>query len=143
MDLTSKEAFRLGFLTRCAEEGLTGTALQARIKSAAEGATEKRANPGLTIPSWLLALPLVGGAARSAGNALYDIAQTGGALAVGAPAAAGLAAGGLGGYALAKFNEPNITDDDVKAQEVADTYRRYAQRLKIRRKLNPTYRQAR
>ena len=31
MDVTEKEAFRLGFLSRCAEEGLTGKDLQARI----------------------------------------------------------------------------------------------------------------
>jgi hypothetical protein len=36
MNLTEKEAFRLGFLARCAEEGLTGESLQSRIKNAGE-----------------------------------------------------------------------------------------------------------
>lgn len=132
MDLTEKEAFRLGFLTRCAEEGLTGDALQTRIKAAAEKKADLAAF-----------LSLLGGAARTGWEGAKGLAATGGQLAIGVPAAVGLAGGGLGGYALAKFNEPNITDDDVKAQELADTYRRYAQRLKINRKLSQAYRPAR
>ena len=133
MELTSKEAFRLGFLARCAEEGLTGPELQSRIKLAAE----KQAL------GYLEGTLLAGQLGRGAANSLYDIARSGATLLLGAPLAGGLAAGGLGGYALAKFNEPNVSDDDVKAQEISDTYRRYAQRMKIRRKLNPSYRQAR
>ena len=52
---------------------------------------------------------------------------------VGIPAAAGLAAGGALGYGAAKLDEPNVTPDDIKAKEIAETYKRYTDRLKARR----------
>lgn len=60
-------------------------------------------------------------------------------LAVGLPAAAGLVGGGALGYGAAKMDEPDITPDDIKAKEIADTYKRYTDRLKARR----TYQQYR
>ena len=54
-------------------------------------------------------------------------------LAVGLPAAAGLVGGGALGYGAAKMDEPNVTPDDIKAKEIADTYKRYTDRLKARR----------
>jgi hypothetical protein len=115
MDVTEKEAFRLGFLSRCAEEGLTGEALQERIKQAADG--------------W-----------AGAGT---DALTAGALLTVGLPAAAGLVGGGLMGTGLAKFTEPNISEDDVKAQELAQTYKVYADRLRAKRKFYDKYRTAR
>ncbi|NDD52612.1 hypothetical protein EBZ39_01820 [bacterium] len=95
VDVTSKEAFRIGFLTRCAEEGLTGDALQARIKQA---------------------------------GILGTIGQ-----AAGLPAAVGLGTGAALGYGAAKLTEPDITEDDIKAQELADTYRVYANKMRAAR----------
>lgn len=67
-DLNEKEAFRLGFLTRCAEEGLTGEQLQSRIQAVGE----KQASWGSFFGT-LLGLPaaagLAGGAALGYGAA--------------------------------------------------------------------------
>ena len=95
---TDKEAFRLGFLARCAEEGLTGEKLAARIKQAGE-------------------------VTDSIGYML------------GVPVAAGLLGGGAIGYGLAKAHEPPLDEDEIKAQEIANTYRVFAERAKARRKL--------
>jgi hypothetical protein len=123
MDLTEKEAFRLGFLTRCAEEGLTGSELQGRIKQASAA-------------DWLL--PIGTGAV---GLYLANRVPGAGPL-VGLIPAAGLAAGAGLGYGAAKLTEPNISAEDIKAQELADTYRIYAQRARANRQAKK-YRQAR
>lgn len=112
MATTEKDAFKIGFLTRCAEEGLTGEKLAARLD-----ALEKRA-----APDW-----------STAANAL-------GTLAYGVPIATGLVGGGLLGYGAAKVTEPKLSDDEIKAQELAHTYKVYADRIKARRKLKQ-YRQ--
>jgi len=66
-------------------------------------------------------------------GALGDAFKNVGLLTVGVPAAAGLALGGGLGYGAAKIDEPEITPDDIKAQELAETYKRYTDRLKARR----------
>lgn len=95
---TNKNAFKLGFLTRCAEEGLTGEKLAERLKQA---------------------------------GALTD----GLGFMVGIPVGLGLAGGGAIGYGLAKAHEPELDENDIKAQEIANTYRVFAERAKARRKL--------
>jgi hypothetical protein len=125
MDVTAKEAFRLGFLARCAEEGLTGEHLDARIKSAAEK------------QSWWWTIPAAGVAALAGGSLIrggvHD-AVSGLGTAAGLIPAGGLLAGAGLGYGAAKMTEPNITDDDIKAQELADTYRIYAEKAKANRR---------
>lgn len=141
MDISAKDAFRLGFLTRCAEEGLTGEALQQRIANAAN--TEKTAG------FWSYALPASALAAISAavgygGKATADAARTAATipgiagravagLGTGA-AAAGLLGGGALGYGAAKMTEPEISDEDIKQQELAETYRIYADRARAKRR---------
>jgi hypothetical protein len=126
MDVTAKEAFRLGFLARCAEEGLTGDRLETRIKSAAE-----KQSWGWLIPA-AIAGAGAGGLAIARGG-LHDLASGAGTLAGLIPAGGLLAGAGLG-YGAAKMTEPNITDDDIKAQELADTYRIYADKAKANRR---------
>lgn len=118
MDVTNKEAFRLGFLTRCAEEGLTGEELRGRIKQAFMVPT------GYAVP----ALAVLGGLALASGQ--------GGSLGTiaGLPSAVGLAGGAALGYGAAKLTEPDISADDIKAQELADTYRVYARKMEAARK---------
>jgi hypothetical protein len=127
-NIDAKTAFQMGFAARCQEEGLSE-------KAAAERATRIKAAAG-----WLSALT---GAGQAAGNAIgttYDAAAKVvgdlgaplGMLAVGVPIAGGLAAGAAGGYGLAKLNEPDIDEDDIKAQELARTYKIYADRIKSR-----------
>lgn len=106
MSDAAKEAFKMGFLTRCAEEGLTGEKLDARLAQ-----LEKTAEGGL-----------------GALAALYGV-----------PIGLGLAGGGALGWGAAKLTEPQLDDDQIKAQELAHTYRVYADRLKARRKAK-TYR---
>lgn len=93
-----KDAFKLGFLTRCAEEGLTGEALAARLKQA---------------------------------SALTD----GLGMMLGVPIGLGLAGGGAIGYGLAKAHEPELDENEIKAQEIANTYRVFAERARARKKL--------
>ncbi len=119
MDMTEKEAFRLGFVTRCAEEGLTGEQLAARIKSAAE----KKALIEYALP----AAAVLGGAALMGPS-------TSAGVALGLPAAVGLGLGSGLGYGAAKVTEPPISDEDIKAQELADTYRLYAAKARANRK---------
>lgn len=58
------------------------------------------------------------------------------------PIVAGLAAGGGLGWGAAKMTEPNIRDEDIRAQEIEQLYRTQAKRLKARRDYEK-YRQAR
>ena len=125
MDVTAKEAFRLGFLARCAEEGLTGEHLSARIKSAAE-------KQSWIIPALGLGATALGGLAIARGG-IKDITNSAGLLAGLIPAGGLLAGAGLG-YGAAKMTEPNITDNDIKAQELADTYRIYSEKAKANRR---------
>lgn len=124
MDVTAKEAFRLGFLARCAEEGLTGPALDARIKKASVPL-------GYAIPT----LGVLGGLAIASGR--------GGAIGTlaGLPAAIGLGTGAALGYGTAKVTEPDISAEDIKAQELADTYRIYANKARAARKAREYRRQ--
>lgn len=108
MDVAGREAFTRGFLTRCAEEGLTKEAVSARIDDAARF-KQAAGEPGL-------------------------LANTAGA-AVGLPILAGLLAGGTLGYGAAKVTEPDTDVDQVRADEIANTYRVYAQRAAAKKKL--------
>jgi hypothetical protein len=99
----NRDAFKLGFLTRCAEEGLTGEALEARLRL-----TEK--------------------------DAVVGVADALGATAL-LPVGASLLGGGALGWGAAKLMEPKLTEDEIKAQELANTYRVYADRLRAKRKL--------
>jgi hypothetical protein len=130
MDVTDKEAFRIGFLSRCAEEGLTGDALTARIKSAAEK------------KSWVWPALTYGLGGALAAESLRRGGVTGGvkdfglgALGlIGTGAAAGLAGGAGLGYGLASATEPNISDDDIRSQELAQTYKILADKARAKRK---------
>lgn len=135
-DLSKKEAFRLGFLTRCAEERLVGEALAARIKSAGEK------------KSWLWPLFAMGGSAalgaglgRGATTGVGDL-LSGYASLLGTAGAAGLAGGAGIGYGLARATTPNITDDEIRAQELAQTYRIYAERARAKKRAKKQYRVA-
>lgn len=115
MELSEQDAFKLGFLARCAEEKLTGAALDARLEKAA--AIKDWASPGL----------------NRAASGLSDI--TGAYLAAATvPFGLSILGGGALGYGAAKMVEPKINDDEIKAREIADMYRLYADKAKSRRK---------
>lgn len=106
MDLDSideRQAFKLGFAAYCADKGMTPENATKFVKTA------------------------------TVGGLLGDMAQLGAMGLVALPAAAGLAIGGGIGHGAAKLNEPDITPEQIKAQEIANTYKVYTDRLKARR----------
>lgn len=113
--LTAKEAFKIGFLAKCAEDGLTPDQMLARVK-AAKDAFEKRAFIG----------GLLGSAAGAVGGAAKTVAGYGIPLALAAPPILG----GLAGYGLAKATDVDDTDvDDIKNRELVEEYKRQAAKL--------------
>jgi len=111
MDVNEKEAFKLGFLYRCAEESLTGANLQGRIKAAADLCKSGAFDMSMLNPT----------------GAISNLASV--------PIMLGTVAGGLGGHLAAKLTEPDVDEDDLKAKELAAAYKAYAARAKTNRKL--------
>lgn len=197
-NVTEKEAFRMGFMSRCAAEGLEKAAALERLKAAVQGI---HAAPGNFYDSWMnapkgtgaasymdkwynpwtkntdsltrgegtlrsigrgaalaapaaaaaaaapaLALPasLLGGGFLAGGGAKNALGAAGTAamLPVGLLGAAGLAGGAGLGYLGAKFNEPSVNEDEIKAKELAQAYKVYTDRMKAR-KAYSQYRQSR
>jgi hypothetical protein len=101
--IDEKQAFKLGFAEYCAQQGMTPEEATSFAKKSA------------ALPGW--------------GETINQL----GYLGIGVPAAAGMALGGGLGYGAAKLDEPDITPEDIKAKEIADTYKRYTDRLKSRR----------
>lgn len=110
--MTPKEAFFVGFLSRCVDDGLTVEQMGERVKQAED---------------------LLGGMLKGAG-VLGDLAgAAGGVASTALPLALALPplVGGLGGYTLARMGDIDDTDvDDIRKQELKDTYHLEAQRLR-------------
>ena len=109
MPLTPREAFRIGFVMRCADEGLTGEQVRERVEKAA-ALVEKRGGP----------LSALGGLAGHAGGLLL---------------AAPLAAGVGGGYLAHKMVEDSVDEDDVRQQELIAELKHWARRAREQRKM--------
>jgi hypothetical protein len=130
MDLTAQDAFKLGFLSRCAEERLTGAALDARLEKAAAFNKAASGIGDLVTFSPIQGTNAIAGAVGTGASTLWDAAK-----AITAVPVAGSILGGAGlGYGAAKMMEPTINDDELKAQELAATYKLYADKAKNRRK---------
>jgi len=112
MDVTEKEAFKLGFLQRCAEEQLTGADLELRIKAAEA-----------FVKSAALQLPTMADSWQALGNIAYT------------PLMLATVGGGLAGHVAGKMTEPDVDEEDLKARELAAAYKAYAARAKTNRKL--------
>jgi hypothetical protein len=136
-DVSEKDAFKLGFLARCAEEQLVGAELETRIKRAGE---KQSVWPVLAA----LGVGAAGGAAagRGATGGLKDLLSAYGST-LETAGAAGLAGGAGLGYGLAHATTPNISDDEIRAQELAQTYRVYADRARSKNRAKKKYRVAR
>lgn len=105
--LTPRDAFKVGFLARCAEEGLTAPQIADRVKVAAD-----------KFASFLGGL----------GSATGSVLSTGIPLALAAP----VALGGVAGYGLSRMTDIDDTDvDEIKNTELLDTYA--AETAKLRR----------
>jgi hypothetical protein len=123
--MTPQEAFKLGFLARCVEGGLSDEQTNALAKRAADlvGEQEKSAEGiadavGKTI----------GGVMEAGGKAVYPLA----ALALATPPA-------LGGLAAYFKNQATDIDEDdvesVKKQELIAQYKRMADQLRRQKQL--------
>ena len=113
--MTNKEAFKIGFLMKCAEEGLTPSQVEERItqkvemiKKAENVAMVKKADPD--------SRGLVG----TGYDALKTILGKAWPLAVAAP----WVVGGVGGYALSKAQDDIYSVEEAKKrEEIAEYYR--------------------
>lgn len=119
--LTPAESFRLGFLTRCADEGLTSAEAEQRAKLA-------------SVEGWPIVRHVSG--AFETGLGLFTKAPMY-AAALGIPAAG--AVGALAGYGLAGagVNMPDKPSDDpdaaaVKHRELVDALRQHTEQIRHR-----------
>jgi hypothetical protein len=141
-NIDAKTAFHLGFAARCQEEGVTAKSAAQRIEFF-EKAAILPALPALgsAVWPWLAALGTGAYALYQGTKGVAKEVAPAAKFLAGVPIAAGLAGGAGLGYGLAKLNEPSVTEDDIKAQELAQTYKIYADRLKARQAYQK-YRQA-
>lgn len=124
--LTPKEAFKVGFLTRCVEDGLTPDQMLSAVKLAAD-MFEKRAFIG----------SLLGKGVDTAAGAAGSLGRMG---AVGALLAPPIL-GGVAGYGLARATDVDDTDvDAIKNRELVEEYQRQAAKMH-RQKMVRQYKQ--
>jgi hypothetical protein len=112
--MKNEEAYKIGFLLRCAEEGLAPDQITDRVKQAS---LNKRAFPG----EKLLAGGL-GAAGKVLGNA-FSLAKLG--LIAGPPIA-----GAAGGMALAKARQDDFDPEEAKKRELIAEYQRALDQFK-------------
>ena len=108
MALTDKQAFNFGFLSRCAEEGLTTEQSRDRIKLAHFVLDREKAATGSVI-----------------GDILGKIHGAG----MGGLALSGLAGAGIG-YGLGNMGRGMRDPKELKMEELADAYRQHAERAR-------------
>lgn len=112
------EAFKVGFLARCLEDGLSAEQTKDLVKRAFDCSLEKESSIGGA------AKALMAGASGLVGPAL--------ALGLAAPPAVG----GLSAYLYNKATDVDEAEvDDIKNRELVETYRRMADQLRRSKKL--------
>lgn len=122
MNLTEKDAFKLGFAARCAEEQLVGDKLEARLEKLAW--SPWRMVQEQVTPSGLSNSMVAGGkAVVDAYSALLAL-----------PFGLSILGGAAGGFGTAKLVEPTVHEDEYRAEELANTYKLYADKAKARLK---------
>jgi len=105
--MTGREAFKFGFLLRCADEGLSSEQTRHRIDTVLEK--------------------------RAFGKGLFDLVQflASYPVTVGGTAVAGSALGGAGlGYLGAKATEQDVDPEEAKSQELVAVYQQQADRAR-------------
>lgn len=112
--ITPREAFRIGFLKRCVDDGLTPAETRDRVEKAAAFLEKQATGP----------VELAGGAL----NKMLGSAMTYG---IALPVAAGVG----GGYLANKLTEDDLDEDDVRKQELIDELRHWTRRANEQNKL--------
>jgi hypothetical protein len=135
--MTPEQAFKIGFLFRCAEQGLSQQETGALVKQAIATFRTKQASieKQAILPAAILsALGGLGSGMMGLGGkvvgALPGLASTGGALAIGAPVLAGAGTG----YLAAKMTQSDNRDAlaEAKQEEVVGEYERLTDEAKRR-----------
>jgi hypothetical protein len=113
MALSAREAFKVGFLARCAAEGLSAPETARRVKDAADK---------------------LAGVLDAAGTLGKGLLEAGTGYGVPLALVAPPAVGGVAGWAAARMTDVDDTDvAEVKDREVLDEYRRQTERLRRQR----------
>lgn len=118
MPLTEREAFKVGFMLRCADEGLSPAQTQDRVEKAAHFL--KRANVSPLVPSGLSHLVPQ--------DPIRFKAMVNASLAV------PMALGAVGGYGAHKMTASDIDEEDVRKQELIDELRHWTRRAQEQQK---------
>ena len=113
--MTPKEAFKVAFLHKCAEDGLTKDETLERIRNMR---MVKAAAGGAVAGLGGAALGAAGGLASGAWKTLWRLLLLG-------PAAAGA----MGGYGLANAQDETFDEDDARKRELLAAYERAASQL--------------
>ncbi len=122
--MTDRELFKIGFLRKCAEEGLTAEETGARVKAALAAVT------GVTKVAFD---PFGAGAKMLSTGMSYAVPL--GALGLAGLAAAPIAAGAGVGYLGAKMQQDPMTVERAKSDEVVAEYLRLADQARRRTEL--------
>ena len=109
MKMTTKQAFCIGFLARCAEQGLTPRGVANKIQKAASLLSKKG---GIT-------------------DALSNVLRLGTALGIAVP----VGIGGGAGYLLGKMQESPVDKESFQKKELLREYQRLARVAKQQTKL--------
>lgn len=138
MQMTQEQAFKAGFLLRCAEEGLTIDETHARVKQAIAEVKMGRNVLGIEKTAFI---PQVAGALGSLGSnvgrlggslisAVPGLLSTGAMIGIGAPVAAGAGTG----YLAARLTKTENKDalEEAKHDEILGEYERLAEEAKRR-----------
>lgn len=129
MSLDKRAAFKIGFIQRCLEEGLTDTQVLDRIHQTAHGLLKEAGWSGKDIVNFLnTAWPHMHSAGEDGGGFNYLAALA----AAGVPFLGGAAAGALG----SKIKGSYIDEEDIKKQEMIDELHRQEQLARQQQRAN-------
>lgn len=129
--MTREEAFKFGFLLRCAEEGLSKAATDARAQRGCDllATQTKSANSFLEAIKAYALDPLRWGGEKALNLAMYGIPLS-------------MAVGGAAGWGLANATQPDADVEQAKAQEMLDTYQMLAEQARQNAERRRAYRPA-
>ena len=131
--LSSQEAFKLGFLSQCVEDGFSIEEMRSQVKAASDALKQAEKDAAFS------KVALFGELADDAGDVAKNVANLGLTSLLLAPPALGAAAG----YTHSRLSDVDDEDvEDVKKRELIDEYRRQAEKLRQTARLR-TFRESR